>query len=47
MLLNVSNVDLIRRTARLDRRAAQTLLPYAVWCAFATALNASIVRKNP
>ncbi len=47
LLLNVSNVDLIRRIARVDRRAARTLLPYAAWCAFATALNASIVRKNP
>ncbi|WP_331446684.1 TspO/MBR family protein [Streptomyces xanthochromogenes] len=47
LLLNVSNVDLIRRIARVDRRTARTLLPYAAWCAFATALNASIVRKNP
>ncbi|MFJ7147063.1 TspO/MBR family protein [Streptomyces sp. NPDC100445] len=46
LLLDVSNVDLLRRTARTDRTAARALLPYAAWCGFATALNASIVRRN-
>ncbi|PKW05464.1 TspO and MBR related proteins [Streptomyces sp. 1222.5] len=46
VLLDVSNVELIRRVARTDRTAAAALLPYAAWSAFATALNASIVRQN-
>jgi translocator protein len=46
LVLDASNLDLIRRTARHDRTAARTLLPYAAWCLFATALNASIARRN-
>ncbi len=46
LLLDLSNADLLRRTARVDRRAARVLLPYAAWCCFATALNASIARRN-
>lgn len=46
VLLDVSNADLIRRTARADRTAATALLPYAAWCLFATALNADIARRN-
>ncbi|MFF7331921.1 tryptophan-rich sensory protein [Streptomyces sp. NPDC008150] len=46
LLLDVSNADLIRRTARTDRAAARALAPYAAWCAFATALNASIALRN-
>ncbi|MER8010830.1 TspO/MBR family protein [Streptomyces sp. NPDC094149] len=46
LLLNVSNAQLIRRTARTDSTAARALLPYAGWCAFATVLNASLVRRN-
>ncbi|ROP55587.1 TspO/MBR family protein [Streptomyces sp. PanSC9] len=46
VLLDVSNGELIRRVARTDRTAAAALLPYATWCAFATALNASMVRQN-
>src|SRR3954453_23139765 len=30
--LNVSNVQLIRATARTDAKAAAALFPYAVWC---------------
>ncbi|MFE3635583.1 TspO/MBR family protein [Streptomyces sp. NPDC059168] len=45
-LLNISNAQLIRQIARTDRAAAGALLPYAAWCAFAAALNASIVRLN-
>ncbi|WP_405015261.1 TspO/MBR family protein [Kitasatospora sp. NBC_01539] len=46
VLLDVSNADLIRRTARADRTAATALLPYAAWCAFATVLDADIARRN-
>ena len=46
MLLDVSNAELIRRVARTDPRAAAALTPYALWCAFATVLNASIARRN-
>nr|BFD86820.1 hypothetical protein StreXyl84_62210 [Streptomyces sp. Xyl84] len=46
LLLDLSNADLIRRTARTDPTAARLLIPYAAWCAFATALNAAIVRRN-
>lgn len=46
LLLDVSNVELIRRTARSDSTAARVLLPYAAWCAFATALNLAIARSN-
>lgn len=45
-LLDLSNAELISRTARTDRAAAAALLPYAAWCAFATALNVSIARRN-
>ncbi|ALV38059.1 TspO/MBR family protein [Streptomyces sp. CdTB01] len=47
LLLDLSNVQLIRHTARTDSTAARTLVPYAAWCAFATGLNASLVRQNP
>jgi len=40
-------VLLIRQTWRADRTAAVLLVPYAAWTAFATALNAQIVRLNP
>ncbi|XUM02139.1 TspO/MBR family protein [Streptomyces venezuelae ATCC 10712] len=46
-LLDLSNAELIRRTARVDATTAYTLLPYAAWSAFATGLNAAIVRRNP
>ncbi|MEU1706852.1 TspO/MBR family protein [Streptomyces sp. NPDC005706] len=46
VLLNIGNAQLIRQIARTDRAAAGALLPYAAWCAFAAALNASIVRLN-
>ncbi|WP_327111285.1 tryptophan-rich sensory protein [Streptomyces sp. NBC_01341] len=45
-LLDVSNAELIARTARVDRASALALIPYAAWCGFATCLNASIARKN-
>lgn len=46
LLLDLSNARLIRRIGRVDKTAAGTLVPYAAWCAFATALNASIVDRN-
>lgn len=46
-LLNMSNAELLYRTARADSTAARALLPYATWCVFATALNSSILRRNP
>ncbi|SDD80966.1 TspO/MBR family protein [Streptomyces prasinopilosus] len=46
LLLDLSNADLLRRTARVDPTAARVLLPYAAWCCFATALNASLTRLN-
>ena len=45
VLLEISNVELIRRTARIDPGAARALYPYALWCAFATALNADIAPR--
>lgn len=46
LLLDLSNARLIRRIGRADKTAARALVPYAAWCAFATALNASIVGLN-
>lgn len=47
LLLDLSNAGLIRQLARTDPVAARTPLPYAAWCAFATALNVSLTRRNP
>ncbi|MFE3996219.1 TspO/MBR family protein [Streptomyces goshikiensis] len=46
LLLDCSNAELVRRIGRTDPTAARVLWPYAAWCAFATALNASITRRN-
>jgi tryptophan-rich sensory protein len=46
LALDVSNADLIRRTARHDRTAAAALVPYVAWCLFATALNGDIAARN-
>lgn len=45
--LDAANLWLVSRAWRADRAAAAALLPYAAWTAFATALNAEIVRLNP
>ncbi|MGW2825718.1 TspO/MBR family protein [Streptomyces sp. NPDC001443] len=45
-LLDLSNADLARRIARADKMAGRALWPYSAWCAFATALNASIAHHN-
>ena len=47
LLLEASNLGLIRRSARVDGVAAGMLVPYAAWTAFATVLNAAIVNRNP
>ncbi|MFE9928562.1 TspO/MBR family protein [Streptomyces sp. NPDC005533] len=47
VLLDAGNAHLIVRTAAIDRTAAVALAPYAAWCLFATALNLSLVRRNP
>ncbi|MFG2309874.1 TspO/MBR family protein [Streptomyces sp. NPDC048566] len=46
LLIDAGTIQLIRRTAAVDRVAARALLPYAGWCGFATVLNAAIVRRN-
>ncbi|WP_406693052.1 TspO/MBR family protein [Saccharopolyspora sp. ID03-671] len=46
-ILTASSLDLLRRTARVDAPAGAALVPYAGWCAFATALSADIARRNP
>lgn len=45
-VLTASAVDLLMRTARIDRRAGAALAPYVAWCAFATALSTAIARRN-
>ena len=45
-VLDALNVALVREAARHDRKAAAALTPYALWTGFATALNASILRRN-
>ncbi len=47
LALNVSNLDLVRRSARVDPASGWLLAPYAAWTAFATALNAAIAARNP
>jgi len=47
LLMEVSTLDLKRRAAHVDGPAAKMFIPYAGWVAFATALNASIARRNP
>ena len=46
LLLDLSNAEMIRRMARTDPLAAAVLVPYALWCAFATVLTADIARRN-
>jgi len=46
-VLAVSAADLVRRTGDADTRAGAALVPYPLWCTFATALNAAVARRNP
>lgn len=41
-VLAFSSADLGRRTAAADRRAGVALLPYPLWCAFATVMSGHI-----
>src|SRR5512142_3079444 len=45
-LLDVLNLVLVREAATRDKKAGAALLPYVLWTGFATALNASIWRRN-
>jgi benzodiazapine receptor len=45
-LLTASSLDLARRAGRADTGTGWALVPYPAWCAFATALNAAIARRN-
>jgi tryptophan-rich sensory protein len=45
-LLDALNVALVREAASRDAKASAALVPYALWTGFATALNASIWRRN-
>jgi benzodiazapine receptor len=40
-------VSFIKTAKKVDPAAAACFLPYAAWVAFATLLNAEIVRRNP
>jgi translocator protein len=44
--LAASSTDLVRRTAQADSRAGLALLPYPLWCSFATALSTRIWQLN-
>jgi translocator protein len=46
LALDALNLALLRETAKRDKVAAAGLAPYVVWTGFATALNASIWRRN-
>lgn len=45
--LAVSSAGLVRRVGMADARAGAALVPYPLWCAFATALSSSIAARNP
>jgi tryptophan-rich sensory protein len=44
--LTASSADLVRRTAEATPRGGLALLPYALWCGFATVLSTHIWRLN-
>ena len=46
-VLALSSADLARRTYALNRTAGVALVPYPLWCGFATVLSAAIARLNP
>lgn len=41
-VLTASSADLARRTAAADPRAGAALVPYPLWCAFATVMSSHI-----
>ncbi len=44
--LTASSADLARQAGSTSAKRRLALLPYAVWCGFATALSAEIARRN-
>lgn len=46
-ILELSTLDLIRRSRPVSGRAAAALVPYAAWGGFALALSVDIARRNP
>ena len=46
-VLTLSCADLSRRAGSAHRGAGAALVPYVLWCGFATALSTSIARRNP
>jgi tryptophan-rich sensory protein len=44
--LTASSADLVRRVGEADGRAGVALLPYPLWCAFATVMSTDIWRRN-
>lgn len=45
-VLALSSADLTKRTIQAEPRAGLVLLPYPMWCAFATVMSADIWRLN-
>lgn len=45
--LTVSSADLARRAGHASETHRNALMPYAIWCGFATLLSAEIARRNP
>lgn len=45
-VLTASSADLVRRTAQATPRGGLSLLPYPLWCGFATILSTHIWRLN-
>jgi tryptophan-rich sensory protein len=46
-VLAASSADLVRRTGQAAPAAGAALVPYALWCSFATVLTTAIARRNP
>ena len=46
LALQASNIDLARRTTRIDRTAGLLLAPYLAWVGFASVLTGDILRRN-
>lgn len=45
-VLTASSADLTRRVGQADPRAGLALLPYPLWCGFATVMSTDIWRRN-